>query len=1018
MRWLGLIALLAASAVGVVASGKLPWAAFQPILLTGSSSYNPTLRVSGLNFTSYDPNTEYAVFLCDSRAYPATLNAEMAVAHVDYRPREPTTCPFSIWDVATDKRVYFNGEVSYVVGQPNHLSPAPLAVNPSFYFADREERVRVQVLTPPTVNIITITRVESTDGLGACTDITQFFSGSFSCRLPTIPADRFTDGASLRFAATSDNGETLVFNVQALRNEDVEVVSITVPGGGSTLFSGARITVGMNRPLVSLTRLPWAPVLIDRSSNMAVPEAVFRDVQWAADGMSLQATLVCYSCFPVLHSVAIGEVLNYAPPLMAAAVTADHATALLFQEPACTFTGSIYPPSVARGALASAAPAVFIPVNLTSAPGTGLRVNMGAKSVLHDATLLPSAQPGHAVLSVSLWTLDATPLDLGFNSLTISAATYGAIVSRCSISKAFEITEHGAGDTVIYGVSQRVYFFGPGSKSDTVIITGANLSGVTAVRARLDGGSSAIEPKCAVTSLQADKLTCTLDNAAATLEGPLSIVLLGDKGVVATVTHCHAVPLGTVAFSPASVAAHSVGPLTATRSVSLPAVFPLELTLSSSLGKAYGKAQWTEADDRVTTFTNAFVTEPSTVSLVVSERSQTDTSLRVAHVLPGMLTVTEGQQMITARCFPSVVQTGTIDALGSKPLKVRVDIDEFALIASELTQVQASAGGSVTQFVLQDDSLYVWLKLKPAAGVVGLRLLDNCERLLLDIPGALTIEENVPQPDGKEIFVVRSSYMALVSGDNAVLDLVLHCTHRTEAPLITTSQGYVTSVEYHIIDDESIQTLVSIIVLVGDSVTLTIANSGGAITSTFYLMRLPVFRHFWASDADFTIGQYCVPFSATFDFVSARQPFFLALRDNPAVSAAIVTVDETTSSIHGCFICDKCESGTYSVGIVPPFGNELISPPSAEIFQLKVKAPRRRSLALAAPEDDDGIRIKTEGVRGAGVSNAAVIGLASAAAVLVVAAAGYVLWRRAARSKSHSTPATDSSENDTPYAAI
>jgi hypothetical protein len=350
------MSLLAAYVLACIASfaeGAFHDGAYQRLQQAGRESYVSTLRIYSLGFKAFKPSTKYTVFLCDQEMKLVSLNANMAVVRITSRPAEADRCFFSIWDTEAEKRVYEDSFIEFI--DKAKARPA-LDIVPSFYYADRPRRPRVRVTAPGARDISSVFSINS--GVGDCTDVRMTPNG-FSCVLPLIHTGDIDQAEGITFSATTVD-ESILFTVQALRDEGVDISSISP----NTLCSKGRFTIRLARPLPSAALLPWAPVLSSGEPKSVVDSAVFRDVVFSEDRLTVEATVVCDRCGTGTFYLSLGEAL----PTMSAAVTPDNTFRVQIRS-AC---GPADAPGTALALVAPAGAAEPEMADGTGIPSTGL----------------------------------------------------------------------------------------------------------------------------------------------------------------------------------------------------------------------------------------------------------------------------------------------------------------------------------------------------------------------------------------------------------------------------------------------------------------------------------------------------------------------------------------------------------------------------------------------------------------------------------------------------------------------
>jgi hypothetical protein len=261
------------------------------------TSHVSTVRFSNLGFTDYDPATAYTAYFCETPAALVAVNAAMAVVRVDKRPR-PSTCPLTLRDTLQKEPIFVGPNVEFTIAPWDNPVALVHDIAPSFYFASRTTLTRVRVVG---TGLKSVTKVVGSQGEGACIDIVASRKG-FSCALPKMPAGRIRPNSVVEFIVTTANGDTR-FTIQALQDESVAIKS-AVP---RTLRSGSRFTLALKAPLSSTGELPWSPVFANIVSGEIEDRAVFTDIVWSPESLSVAATVTCPSCSAGLYTVSLGE---------------------------------------------------------------------------------------------------------------------------------------------------------------------------------------------------------------------------------------------------------------------------------------------------------------------------------------------------------------------------------------------------------------------------------------------------------------------------------------------------------------------------------------------------------------------------------------------------------------------------------------------------------------------------------------------------------------------------------------
>jgi hypothetical protein len=604
---------------------------------------------------------------------------------------------------------------------------------------------------------------------------------------------------------------------------------------------------------------------------------------------------------------------------------------------------------------------------------------------------------------------------VGFIDLTIATLSdTGRVVSKCTHTRAFEVTEPAENEAVIYTTSRRFFVTGDASiPSDYIVFSGKNLIPVASMRLEFVGRPKVDGYKCDVDATTRTQVACFLRNKDIKDVGEFAFVFYDEPGTVLARSEGYFALLSPTAklHSENPVAVSVPARVSAILSAALPTQLPLELVLVNTDDTVvHSAAQWTGAD--TVTFVDAVFSTAGAGRIAVRARYLGgDPELCF---FSGELTVADGPAPVPvlAAVYPSHLQLSTLSA--GVPTVLRLDIENVALIAVRLGSV--TVGGANATIISNKGAVYVSALLAPVAGSLEVQAFSKAGKALFDA-SILTVEDDAhARGAAGSIYVRPGSYAALLSDDGSVIIITDVVNAGMLPAVVSTDSGTVTATEC--VDKGGYTrfttTLVGCTACAGRRVVITFGFGGASLISAGYqVIRRPALRRVWpAAVLDFSAGSGCVPFAVTFDEVNPRQVLAVGFPGNPGVEVVSMAVDEATSTFTGCFVCYKCATGTFSAALVAPFTD-------AESAALIIPATEVEIRATWSPEAAAAVEGVAAGSDAAGRALAdhqiILFAFAGAAFVAVLAA---VSWRRRGARKQPSELGADLLEAEPSIASV
>jgi hypothetical protein len=895
--------------------------AFQAHHLSGNVPYVASMRFSDLNFTSFSATEQYSAYLCEQPVKIVRLQANYAVVHISERPKDAKACMFYIFRAG--ERVYADSMVGFHARRPEE--PMMYDSFPSFYIADADETTRVRVSGK---NLKSVESVY-TNSLGPRLDCTKLIvdDEGLSCDLPVLDAASIPASGTTELVFRIDHKDPVLtdfFTVQPIRRDEAVVSSISE----SVVYSGARVTLRLSRPLTTAVTLPWTPVLVHVPTGKVESGASFSHFDWSTDTTALTVTIHCVSCLAGAHYVRLGE----ASASTARALTPGSAIVSIQHLP-CSFTAPRTVPATAtETALGSRLETLSLSIDLDSAPRGEIRVTAGVLETPLSVEHFPMARRGGSFLKLSFLNTWVPPP--GFVSLSVETWVGGRLVDKCSVPQAFEVIQDDSRVPQIHSISQRLFTSLGGV--DAVVLTGENLERAKSLRVMYNG-VSALGPECKELATNATTLTCVFPNRQIDKTEQFAFVALDASGAeLARIPGLFTDYMTDSALvAPEFISVGEETRVVIQFSTVPPACVPLlPLLLNEDGTPVRATGQW--LDDMTIVFTDAVFTSFSKRAgrMVLRELLATpqEGEPPVDHFVMQLRIYSYVEPKAVIRgVYPSHVQVFALD--GETPTMVRVDVDGYHLIEDKIGVVRI---GDVVadKVVSKGGALYIQQTFKKVEWNYDIVIYSrNHKTVLATLKNAFIVESDGQRPGRAAVWMHgHKNYVAVASQLNeVVLVASFYNVQYPENVGINSSHGRIATVSSK--DTASMTTFTVLMERCKDG-SLTCFAGGVTLTFSFPSVEAPFDLHasflvapaptvlrVWPNTTlDFAAsGGTCIEYAVELQEATARHPLALGFPFNAGLRAINVAVDERTSTHTGCLVCDKCAEGEFAAALGGPY---------------------------------------------------------------------------------------------------
>jgi hypothetical protein len=913
--------------------------------------YETPVRFAELNFTRFVASYKYRATICQLPVSIDRLTADLAVVRLQGRfdGADPHPCKLVISDGSGIK--YASGKITFIRREVSIYE-----VSPSFYIGAAPGATRVTIVGAGlnVVKTVALTRVTGTP----CTDIVVSAAGdTLSCTLPTFAADEDPDPMMTLYLFNAQDVDVGFFQVEIIKPESVSMTTVSP----TTFTSGtaADVTLTLDKPLSTLARLPWAPVLVSAAGEAVSSDVTVTNVAWAADGKTLTFKLTCSSCVGT-YRFALGESNNLAAALISGAID------VTFTLPECGFKiGDTFPPTVSAPATAAKATTFYIPLHVEVRPEIKVALSVGGVVAATTVTQIwPKANVVEVVLQAALpvgkatWTWEMTNEARG-------------TTTKCTVSDAFEVVAAADGAPYISSTSPHVFF-----KHDvpaTVFISGVGLDKATAATVQFRGAAAAVS--CTDFFVRsATEVECVMPSTK--IKPGVATVTLSDAAgaVVASASVFGAELTATVA--PESAKTETATTVDIAFASELPALAPWKLALKPHNGEPLVfQAVWASA--LAAQF--AGVKFPAGSADVFVDLMQNG---HVAMVL-GHVQIPDGPgpepKPKEVRAVPA---TYFMPSTTASAAKFRLFSDDYAEVESNIGSVHFNERSATV--LMTTPHLIVELDVNEALvggkDAIDVEVFGKDGKTLLKTVAAVKIDRHT----GKIIPATTNTVAFAAEGEAPRFKFAFH-----EAP----EEGIAVTSSYGPISSKVSYSFQGVTYFDLTFATPCAGCDGKAFTVTFdfshknkpetekdvfvvdmQVVASPKLVDLTPREFDFSQGG-CVTYSAVVEALSAEVPLQLFVKDNPGLSVENVRINAAHRIFTGCFVCKNCATGTFEVSVGAAYDDEMSA---LDFPDFKITVPHE------SPEPTPG------GGGGLGGDIIALIVVGSAA---VVSAVVYLIYR-------------------------